>query len=113
MMEVMTYTTEPAEPRRAKVRQFRLRVASGPQAGSEVMSTGARLVIGTHESVQLRCDDKAMSRFHCEIAIENGRALIRDLGSLNGTVVDGLSVFGAYLGERALLTLGKTQIIFE
>jgi transcriptional regulator with PAS, ATPase and Fis domain len=103
----------PGTRRLAKVRRFRLRVANGPQAGTEKVSTGDRLVIGTHRSADLMLSDRTMSRFHCEIVIDEGRALIRDLGSTNGTVVDGLSVLGAYLGERAILTLGATQVVFE
>ncbi len=99
--------------RGGRVRRFRLRVVGGPHANTEVVSTGERLVIGTHRSADFHLVDKTMSRFHCEIAIEDGRAIIRDLGSLSGTIVDGLAVLGAHLGERAILTLGSTQILFE
>jgi DNA-binding NtrC family response regulator len=112
-MPNVTESTQRAPSRRGRVRRFRLRVASGPHANTEVVSAGERLVIGTHRSADLHLVDKTMSRFHCEIAIEDGRAIIRDLGSLNGTIVDGLGVIGAYLGERAILTLGGTQILFE
>ena len=107
-------TTEPiAGDARPQVRRFRLRVTSGPDAGRKVESTGEQLVIGTHPSAGFVLTDKTMSRFHCEIAIEHGRAVVRDLGSSNGTIVDGVSVFGAHLAPRALLTLGTTQIAFE
>jgi DNA-binding NtrC family response regulator len=96
-----------------RVRRFRLRVVGGPHANTEMVSTSERLVIGTHRSAGFRLVDKTMSRFHCEIAIDDGRAIIRDLGSLHGTVVDSLGVIGAYLGDRAILTLGSTQILFE
>jgi len=114
-MPNVTQSTERAPSRRSagRVRRFRLRVVGGPHANTEVVSTGERLVIGTHRSADFHLVDKTMSRFHCEIVIEDGRAIIRDLGSLNGTIVDGLGVIGAYLGERAILTLGSTQILFE
>jgi len=106
-------STEVANRRHANVRRFRVRVTSGALAGVEKVSSGDRLVIGTHRSADLHLTDRTMSRFHCEIVIEDGRALIRDLGSTNGTVVDGISVLAAYLGERAILTLGETQVLFE
>jgi DNA-binding NtrC family response regulator len=112
-MPNVTESTQRAPSRRGRVRRFRLRVVGGPHANTEVVSTGERLVIGTHRSADFHLVDKTMSRFHCEIVIEDGRAIIRDLGSLNGTIVDGLGVLGAYLGERAILTLGGTQILFE
>jgi transcriptional regulator with PAS, ATPase and Fis domain len=114
MIAHMTKVTQPAkESRGEQVRRFRLRVTSGAHKGKEIQSTGERLVIGTHQSANLILDDKTMSRFHCEIAIEDGRAVLRDLGSLNGTVVDGVSVLGAHLSDRAQLTLGETQLVFE
>ena len=112
-MPNVTESTQRAPSRRGRVRRFRLRVVGGPHANTEVVSTGERLVIGTHRSADFHLVDKTMSRFHCEIVIEDGRAIIRDLGSLNGTIVDGLGVLGAYLGERAILTLGGTQVLFE
>ncbi|MEO8700187.1 MAG: sigma 54-interacting transcriptional regulator [Kofleriaceae bacterium] len=106
--------TEVAHKRHVRVRRFQLRVTSGPHAGTEKVSTGDRLVIGTHRSADLQlASDRTMSRFHCEIVVEEGRAVVRDLGSTNGTIVDGLSVLAAHLGERAILTLGGTQIVFE
>jgi len=114
-MPTVTPSPQRAPSRRpgGRVRRFRLRVVGGPHANTEAVSTGERLVIGTHRSADFHLVDKTMSRFHCEIVIEEGRAIIRDLGSLNGTIVDGLGVIGAYLGERAILTLGSTQILFE
>jgi two-component system, NtrC family, response regulator GlrR len=113
-MPNVTQSTQRAPGRRSgRVRRFRLRVVGGPHANTEMVSTGERLVIGTHRSADFHLVDKTMSRFHCEIVIEEGRAIIRDLGSLNGTIVDGLGVIGAYLGERAILTLGSTQVLFE
>ena len=95
------------------MRRFRLRVTSGPDAGRHVDSSGEHLVVGTHQSADFVLADKTMSRFHCDIAIEDGRAIVRDLGSSNGTVVDGVSVLAAHLKAHALLTLGSTQLVFE
>jgi transcriptional regulator with PAS, ATPase and Fis domain len=114
MIAHMTNVTQPAKAGRGEqVRRFRLRVTSGAQQGKDIQSSGERLVIGTHRSADLVLADKTMSRFHCEIVIEDGRALLRDLGSLNGTVVDGVSVLAAHLSDRAQITVGETQLVFE
>ena len=106
--------TEPIPGDRCPVaRRFWVRVTSGADVGKEARSSGDRLVIGTHESASLVLSDKTLSRFHCEIAIEEGRAVVRDLGSRNGTLVDGVSVIHAHLGDRAVLTLGGTQLVFQ
>src|SRR5438445_175393 len=76
----------------ALVRQFVVEVVSGPDAGVLHRSTGVRLVVGTHDSADLVLHDSAVSRFHFEIRIAGGRALLRDLGSLNGTLVSGVPV---------------------
>src|SRR5262249_17020235 len=52
-------------------------------------------------------------RFHCEITPVDGLLMVRDLGSRNRTLVDGVPVREAYLRPGAVLTLGRTQIRFE
>ena len=74
------------------VRRFRLRVQAGPSAGVVYQSTGARVAIGTHRSNELVLEDRTMSRFHCEIRLVDGRPQLRDLGSRNGTWIDGVGV---------------------
>jgi two-component system, NtrC family, response regulator GlrR len=95
------------------VRQFRLRVETGPDAGRAIASQGARLVIGSDDGAGLRLDDGAVSRFHCELAAEHGRVSLRDLGSRNGTTVDGVAVLHAYLHPGAVIGVGRNQIRFE
>jgi DNA-binding NtrC family response regulator len=89
----------------ALVRHFVLRVLVGPDAGVLYPSAKERTVIGTHQSADLVLDDRASSRFHCEIDASGGRAIVRDLGSSNGTL--------APLCDGAVLTLGRTQLRFE
>ncbi|HZR09821.1 MAG TPA: sigma 54-interacting transcriptional regulator [Myxococcales bacterium] len=54
--------------------------------------------------------DRAVSRFHCEILLENGQARIRDLESRNGTWVDRTRVLEAFLSDGAELRLGATVL---
>jgi DNA-binding NtrC family response regulator len=99
--------------RRIQIRRFRLRIVAGPGAGAVHTSDGARVAVGTHESAQLRLEDRTVSRFHCEISVADERAEVRDLGSRNGTIVDGVPVFHAALRDGSVLTLGHTQLRFE
>ena len=100
------------DARHALVRQFRLRIP-GSDAHAIFTSSQARVAIGTHPSTTVCLADPTVSRFHCEIAIEDGVAVIRDLGSRNGTLVDGVPVRVAPLRDRAVLTIGRTQLEFE
>jgi two-component system response regulator GlrR len=97
----------------ALVRRFRLVVTQGPDAGAEIVSKRERTIIGTHESSDFRLSDETVSRFHCEIEPGTGRAIVRDLGSRNGTKLDGVSVLAAHLHPGARLRLGRTELVFE
>jgi transcriptional regulator with PAS, ATPase and Fis domain len=95
------------------VDRFRLREVGGTGANAVFESSGTRVVIGTHE----RCDwvlrDRTISKFHCEITIDDRGVSIRDLGSKNGTLVQGVPIVEARLVQQALITLGSTQLRFE
>jgi two-component system, NtrC family, response regulator GlrR len=108
-----TVEVDPATSAHALVQQFRLRVLDGPDAGSVRVSGRDRLVIGTHESVDLVLTDPAVSRFHCEITITDGKAVVRDLDSKNGTLVGDVAVVIGHLRDGATLTLGQTRVRFE
>src|SRR5580692_9445452 len=70
----------------ALVQRFWLVVVKGPDVGATFTSASERAVIGTHESADFVLHDETVSRFHCEIDRSTGVAVIRDLGSRNGTV---------------------------
>jgi DNA-binding NtrC family response regulator len=96
-----------------KVDQLRLRVTEGADAGITLAATGVRSLIGTHESNDLVLTDPTVSRFHCEIVAGANHARIRDVGSSNGTIVDGVAVVDAHLRHGSRLTLGRTELIVE
>jgi transcriptional regulator with PAS, ATPase and Fis domain len=102
----------PAEER-ASVQGFTLRVVSGPDAGATFTAADDRVVVGTHQSAAFVLTDGAVSRFHFEIATSESSATLRDLGSLNGTSVEGVSVLHARLRDGETITVGRTQIRFE
>ncbi|HEX5064409.1 MAG TPA: sigma 54-interacting transcriptional regulator [Kofleriaceae bacterium] len=92
------------------IRRFVLTVVAGPNAGARVVSTGQRVVIGTHASAELALTDATVSRFHCELTMGDGAITVRDLGSKNGTRINGLSIVEAHLEGTATLLLGRTEV---
>ena len=90
---------------------------SGAYRGEREVHDAARLTIGrAHESlVRLGRDDTLASGHHAEIWEANGVWSIRDLGSTNGTWVDGRRVERARLrgGETIAFGYGGPQILFE
>ena len=66
--------------------------------------------IGRSASCDVVLDDDSVSRRHAEIALRGGVCVIRDLGSCNGTWVNGRAVRRARLRRGDELQLGETHI---
>jgi transcriptional regulator with GAF, ATPase, and Fis domain len=95
-----------------QIRRFKLSVTAGPDKGKEFVSEGDRAVIGSDPSSQLVLTDRTCSRLHCEITVSAGKAFLRDLGSRNETLINGVPVERARLIEGAVIALGRTQVRF-
>src|SRR4051812_39005913 len=98
----------PLEP----MADFVLVTIKGKELGATFVPRTDCVVIGSHPSADLVLRDPSVSRFHCEIT-GGDRPTVRDLGSRNGTAVNGVTVAQAPLTEGAMLTLGSTQLRFE
>jgi hypothetical protein len=70
--------------------------------------------IGRSEDNTVVLDDAACSRHHAQIRLESGRYALVDLGSLNGTLVNGEQVTGSRdLRDGDVVTIGTTNLIFS
>jgi DNA-binding NtrC family response regulator len=78
-----------------------------------VVSTSRPFNIGGDEDNDLVVEDEFVSTFHCRITSQNGRWFIRDLGSTNGTLVNGLKVREAELPSPATIRVGRAEVAFE
>jgi DNA-binding NtrC family response regulator len=90
-----------------------LMVLAGHDEGRTFEPTTECLVIGEHPSADVVLKDPAVSRFHCEIILSPSTASVRDLGSKNGTVVNGVRVAQAPLEDGAIITVGNTKLRFQ
>jgi DNA-binding NtrC family response regulator len=68
---------------------------------------GRPLLLGSAPAADLRLDDAAVSARHARITWDHGACLIEDLGSTNGTYVDGVRVRQAWLSPGVHLRLGR------
>ncbi|MEL6108578.1 MAG: FHA domain-containing protein [Planctomycetota bacterium] len=68
--------------------QVKLKVLTGSHAGTEIPVAGDKFLIGRSESCQLRPKSDSISRKHCILVVRDGRVLIQDLKSRNGTYVN-------------------------
>jgi two-component system, NtrC family, response regulator GlrR len=95
------------------VRRFRLTVVEGPGRGATWESAGPTAQLGSHESNDLVLADPTVSRFHCEIRIHPDAAHVHDLGSTNGTILDGVQVVDGLLRGDSLVRMGASVVRFS
>ena len=89
-----------------------LLVLQGPDKGRRFELPDAPALIG-RESRQLPLGDNTVSRRHAELQPLDGSWILKDLGSSNGTYVNGLRVSNTYalkLGDQ--IRVGKTLLVF-
>ena len=80
--------------------------------GQRYLLTGPVTVIGRGSEADIIVDDSGVSRRHLEIRLTHGNAIASDLGSTNGTFVEGQRVDAVTLVDGNTLTIGRTQILF-
>src|SRR4029079_13644206 len=68
--------------------------------------------IGRAETADLRVESVEVSREHAEILERNGFWLVRDLGSTNGTQVNGKSIKETLLSDGDILRVAETELTF-
>lgn len=90
-----------------------LLLLTGPQAGRRHEVAG-EVLIGRSPSCTIALEDSKVSRRHVRLVFEEGLARIVDLGSRNGTLVNGEKLDGELLllpGDR--LQIGESTVLFE
>ncbi|MEU1487037.1 FHA domain-containing protein [Streptomyces sp. NPDC005752] len=91
----------------------RLHVIAGPDAGGVHLLHGGQIRIGRSAEADVPLDDPDVSRLHCAVTVsEDGRVSVADLGSTNGTSLDGTDVHDrpVRLAPGALLRLGESTL---
>src|SRR6476659_10844187 len=73
--------------------------------GSPIEITKDLVVVGRKEDCDVRLDHKSVSKMHCVIVKTDGMLFLRDLGSTNGTRVNGTRVRRAALLPNDQLTI--------
>src|SRR5258706_2576202 len=101
----------PAPERATLEKSAFLLVLSGPQVGElHKLKPDQPTVIGRGEA-DLRIDDDGISRKHCSIQPRGRGALLVDLGSANGTYVDGERVREKMLGSADRFQIGVSTTL--
>lgn len=83
-------------------------------SGQRVELHDGEYVIGRHLQSDIVIDDSNVSRRHAELICANGGVIIHDLGSTNGTKINGVLVSGDQLLQHGdVVNLGTVQLRFE
>ena len=73
----------------------------------------SRTVIGRGSDADITISDSGTSRKHVEILWDGERAMVRDMQSTNGTLLNGRKVVEAALAPDSTVTIGRTDIVFR
>jgi serine/threonine-protein kinase len=75
--------------------------------------TGRPFTIGRGAASSFRVRDPKLSRVHCEISVSGGIAIITDLGSMNGTYVNGKRIASTALQDQDVIQAGYTKLQYH
>ena len=81
--------------------------------GKRYPLTKSRTVIGRGSDADITLDDTGTSRQHIEILWDGKRGQVNDLGSTNGSTLNGQKVSKAVLPPDSVIEIGRTRIVFR
>ncbi len=93
-----------------------LKVIGGKQHGSLIPLQTKKFLVGREQDCQLRPTSESVSRHHCVFSIDDYGIRLRDLGSTNGTFVNGQRVQGQVVlqpNDRVLIGKLEFEIVIE
>lgn len=93
-----------------------LTIVKGPQIGQTFELDEPEISLGRDPKNSVFLNDMTVSRHHAKMDLSNaalGLATIEDLGSLNGTWVDGAIVSKASLKDGSTIQIGTFRMVFH
>lgn len=93
-----------------------LTIVKGPQTGGVFALDSNVITLGRDPKNSVFLNDMTVSRHHARMDLANiasGYATIEDLGSLNGTWVDGAIVSSATLKDGSTIQIGTFRMVFH
>ena len=107
-----TRTPKPAKPvKKRKGLPGSVTIADGPQAGVGATLVDEPVIIGRGSDCQIRLDDDYSSTRHSRLFLSEGQWWVEDLGSTNGTYLDGQRVTRPVPAEiGGSIRIGRTTL---
>jgi hypothetical protein len=121
-VEASTSRTAPAEEPAVEsgTRVFEIPVPRTPNATLEVREPGrlsrhvrvtGPMRIGRASESELALKDPRASRMHARVHARDGHLVLTDLGSTNGTRVNGQRIREVVLGDGDVISIGETELV--
>jgi hypothetical protein len=86
-------------------------VVDGPGTRHEL--TTGRNVIGRGTEADIRLPDTGVSRKHVDVVLDGGTATAEDLGSTNGTLVNGRRISRQALADGDVIRIGHSVLVYR
>ncbi len=93
--------------------EARLVINRGPVAGTSLAITAERMTFGRERASDIVLEDATVSRCHAELSRQDGRYVLADGGSLNGTYLNRQPVDRAELVDGDEIWIGKARFTFR
>ena len=100
-------------PRTLHLRKLHLLIDPGSETSRELQFDQNIITIGSKEDNDVVLDDSTVSREHCRIIQGDDSFIAEDLGSTNGTFINGVRIQKAFLDPGSLLAVGNSRIEFN
>ncbi|MBE2253566.1 MAG: sigma-54-dependent Fis family transcriptional regulator [Myxococcus sp.] len=105
-----TEGTQPVTVVGLPMRTLSLQVTQGPDQGKALRDEVDTVSVGTADGNTLQLTDPTVSRFHLELSRRGPLVLVRDVGSTNGVVINGVTLREGAVPPGAVLQLGTTSL---
>ncbi len=100
---------EPDSSQQPEQPQLQIVVHAGPLAGKGFLITGNTITFGRDQDNDISWDDSQVSRQHARLVRQENRLILEDLGSTNGTLVNGQPIVGQHLLQPAdIISIGSS-----
>ena len=86
-------------------------LVDGPGTRHEL--TTGRNVIGRGTDADIRLPDTGVSRKHVDVVLDGGTAIAEDLGSTNGTLVNGRRITRQPLADGDVIRIGHSVLVYR
>jgi two-component system, NtrC family, response regulator HydG len=114
-VDATTLRASPVDPSDG-ARELELVVTEGPDAGARCFLSSSHpspRLLGQSATCDFRLTDRSISRRHASVDASTWPVRVRDLGSTNGTFVNGVAIVEAHLAGGETLRLGSTTMVAE